>query len=179
MISKPFIPWWNEAMTGPSPTCEICGCLMVRTCHDNIERRNPGWECLSCDNYIADAKEKEKPKESTMTDETPEPQPEAPQQEAPSTFERDIAHVINRHSKENGSDTPDFILAAYLQNCLNAFNHAVQWRAAWYSPNGVPVEWRQTGPAPTEPQPEPEPINYVTTNPYCRGMGTQTDPGRP
>lgn len=36
MISEPFKPWWDEARTGPSPTCSACGCLMVRTMHDNI-----------------------------------------------------------------------------------------------------------------------------------------------
>src|SRR5580692_5744669 len=45
-----------------------------------------------------------------------------------STFEKDLAHVINRHSRENGSNTPDFILAAYLADCLENFNRITSWR---------------------------------------------------
>ena len=35
--------------------------------------------------------------------------------ERASAFERDLALVINYHSRENGSNTPDFILAQYLR----------------------------------------------------------------
>ena len=44
----------------------------------------------------------------------------------------DIASVLNRHSRENGSNTPDFILAQYLANCLDAFDLAIHQRAQWY-----------------------------------------------
>ena len=40
-------------------------------------------------------------------------------------FRADLAAVINRHSKENGSNTPDFILAVYLERCLAVFDLAV------------------------------------------------------
>jgi len=63
-----------------------------------------------------------------------------------SAFEKDIAEVINRHSEESGSNTPDFILARYLSDCLESYNRAVKWRALWYSPEGVPVALRQSGP---------------------------------
>ena len=43
----------------------------------------------------------------------------------------EIRTVLNRHSAENGSNTPDFILADYLLDCLRAFDHASQARAAW------------------------------------------------
>jgi hypothetical protein len=64
------------------------------------------------------------------------------------TLERAITTTINRFSAENGSDTPDFILAAYLTDCLNAFNRATRWRGKWYSPEGVPEGERETGPKP-------------------------------
>jgi len=48
------------------------------------------------------------------------------------TFRVEIEHLINRHSQENGSDTPDFILAEYLTDCLDAYDKAVQRREAWY-----------------------------------------------
>lgn len=47
-------------------------------------------------------------------------------------FEREISAVINRFSKENGSNTPDFILAEYLNECLKAFNTASRAREKWY-----------------------------------------------
>lgn len=56
-----------------------------------------------------------------------------------SDFERDLMGVINSHSLENQSGTPDFLLAEYLMDCLRAFNRAVAARAEW---RGEPVEFR-------------------------------------
>lgn len=47
-------------------------------------------------------------------------------------FEHDLRDLINRHSRENGSDTPDLVLAAYLVECLKAFDEAVVARDRWY-----------------------------------------------
>ena len=44
----------------------------------------------------------------------------------------EIQCAINRHSAENTSNTPDFILANYLIDCLTAFDAAVSHREAWY-----------------------------------------------
>lgn len=49
-----------------------------------------------------------------------------------SAFEEELRATLNRHSMENGSDTPDFILAEYLLNCLDAFDTAVTARSTWY-----------------------------------------------
>ena len=43
-----------------------------------------------------------------------------------------IASAINRVSAENGSDTPDFILADLLADVLKAFDKAVHARSRWY-----------------------------------------------
>jgi len=45
---------------------------------------------------------------------------------------KDIQHVLNSHSAENGSDTPDFILADYLLSCLAAYDAAMQCRETWH-----------------------------------------------
>ncbi len=45
----------------------------------------------------------------------------------------EIATVINRASVENRSDTPDFILAKYLERCLEAFEEASNARLSWWS----------------------------------------------
>ena len=49
-------------------------------------------------------------------------------------FRSDLESLINCYSKENGSDTPDHILADYLNDCLTAFDKAVLKRAKWYAP---------------------------------------------
>lgn len=43
-----------------------------------------------------------------------------------------IQSAINEHSAENGSNTPDFILAEYLMDCLASFDKAVSRREVWY-----------------------------------------------
>lgn len=48
------------------------------------------------------------------------------------SFEKELTELINRHSMENGSDTPDFILANYLINCLANWNFAILSRETWY-----------------------------------------------
>ena len=47
-------------------------------------------------------------------------------------FIKDLAAVINKHSMENGSNTPDFILAEYLYKCLSAFEITTNDRTKWY-----------------------------------------------
>jgi hypothetical protein len=54
------------------------------------------------------------------------------------TFEKELEALINRHSQENASNTPDFILAQYMAACLAAFNTAVQQREAWYHRDARP-----------------------------------------
>lgn len=49
-----------------------------------------------------------------------------------SNFEQEISSIINKYSLENVSNTPDFILARYLNNCLDAFNSATKTRSKWY-----------------------------------------------
>jgi len=47
-------------------------------------------------------------------------------------FREELQVLINRHSMENDSNTPDFILADYLQECLETFDKALQAREQWY-----------------------------------------------
>lgn len=48
-----------------------------------------------------------------------------------SEFEVELTRLLNRHSKENDSGTPDYILADYLQGCLDLWNKTVSRRADW------------------------------------------------
>lgn len=43
-------------------------------------------------------------------------------------FRKELKELINWHSIEKGSDTPNFVLAEYLTDCLEAFDKAVKKR---------------------------------------------------
>lgn len=47
-------------------------------------------------------------------------------------FKQNLKILLNRHCAENGSNTPDFILADYLLGCLHSFDSAVSARSTWY-----------------------------------------------
>ena len=51
---------------------------------------------------------------------------------APKGFTEELADLLNRHSMENESGTPDFILARHLTSCLVAWNCSMHEREAWY-----------------------------------------------
>jgi hypothetical protein len=53
-------------------------------------------------------------------------------------FVKELENCINRNSMENGSDTPDFILAEFLSDCLKAWNKAVKNRKIWYGESTGP-----------------------------------------
>jgi hypothetical protein len=48
------------------------------------------------------------------------------------TFMSELQALINRYSMENGSHTPDYILAEYMSNCLLVFDQAVNSRERWH-----------------------------------------------
>lgn len=72
----------------------------------------------------------------------------------------DIENAINRNSAENGSNTPDFILAEFLTDCLAAFDKASRAREKWYGADlriggtrQLPVATGGSGPDPSPEQP--------------------------
>lgn len=46
-------------------------------------------------------------------------------------FREELQALINSYCMENESDTPDFLLAAYLIKCLDAYNECVMQRDQW------------------------------------------------
>lgn len=48
-------------------------------------------------------------------------------------FEKALQGLINKHSMETESDTPDFILAQYMFSCLLAYQRAVMARDKYFS----------------------------------------------
>ena len=74
--------------------------------------------------------------------------PPTAEQIADSPLIRDLAAVLNTHSAEHLSDTPDFVLASYLNVCLLAFSRAVGARDRWLGRNPFPMQDpdQRTGP---------------------------------
>lgn len=47
-------------------------------------------------------------------------------------FNSELTGLLNRHSEENASNTPDWILRNYILGCLEAFNQGIRERDSWY-----------------------------------------------
>jgi hypothetical protein len=62
-----------------------------------------------------------------------------------SDLRKEIESAINRCSAENGSDTPDWILADYLIGCLSAYDVAVTAREKWYGREKKEVPFLPSG----------------------------------
>ena len=54
------------------------------------------------------------------------------------SFEDSLRDLINRHSEENESNTPDWILRNFIVSALIAFNEWVNARDKWYGINPEP-----------------------------------------
>ena len=50
-----------------------------------------------------------------------------------SEFEKKLAALLNEYSAEKGSDSPDYVLAMYLADCLKAWNRATIARDKWFA----------------------------------------------
>ncbi len=55
-----------------------------------------------------------------------------------SEFQKELAALINKHSIENETNTPDFILAEYLNDCLDSFSKLMEKRTDWYANIPIP-----------------------------------------
>lgn len=83
-----------------------------------------------------------------MSDETSPPSPDSAQEaierhtERRKEFRKELSSLLNRHSRENDSNTPDFILAQHLDGLLRCFELSVLARDKWYGiqprPGGGP-----------------------------------------
>ena len=59
-------------------------------------------------------------------------------------FYNELVSLINRYSKESESNTPDYILATYLEQCLFAFNFAIKMRDLHAQPSAYPYKQSPT-----------------------------------
>lgn len=96
-------------------------------------------------------------------------------------FKSELRAIINRCSMENGSNTPDFLLASYLVKCLENFNMAVTARDNWYgvhlNPGCSVINENPKATDPTLPTPLPCPTcGKFGLNPSCRSRPFHDDP---
>jgi hypothetical protein len=61
-------------------------------------------------------------------------------------FRKALEHTINCHNMESGSNTPDFVLAQFLDASLMALDRAVQRRESYYNPGGTNETTVKDGP---------------------------------
>ena len=54
----------------------------------------------------------------------------APECDSPD-FRSELSALLNKHNKEGGSNTPDFVLRDYLCDCLKSFDRATKRRNEW------------------------------------------------
>jgi len=47
-------------------------------------------------------------------------------------FKDELTTLINKYSMENGSDTPDYMLADYMMMSLMNFHYVTKRRTNWY-----------------------------------------------
>ena len=75
------------------------------------------------------------------------------------TFRRELATLLNKHSKENDSNTPDYILADYLIGCLKTFDRTIELRNAHFTLPANDIK-KQDDLLETEAQSIADSINY-------------------
>ncbi len=52
-------------------------------------------------------------------------------------FQEELGALINKHSLENESNTPDYVLATYLIKSLEAFNACIMLRDGWHGHSSI------------------------------------------
>lgn len=50
-----------------------------------------------------------------------------------SDFEKELTDLLNRYSIDQKTDTPDFVLARYLNDCINSLSTMIDKRENWSS----------------------------------------------
>ena len=91
--------------------CELCG-----------EPMPPGEDMFNFHGYSGPCPKPPLPLNTGFTGEIPNRR----------NFNDELTCLLNKYSKENGSNTPDFILADYLTKCLETWNHIIAEREDWY-----------------------------------------------
>ncbi len=101
------------------------------------------------------------------------------------TFGSELEKLINAYSLENGSNTPDFVLASFVKSCLDTWNLHTKERDRWYGNrsllgpgNDMPsvdtseISMLPISPAPAKPSATPK-IGPVPLKPLGLQFGLQ------
>jgi hypothetical protein len=72
--------------------------------------------------------------------------------EGMSDFKKELKTLLNAHSRENVSDTPDFVLAEYMSDCLRAFEKASKARDKWHQWDDAGKRIEHAAAEPSTPQ---------------------------
>ncbi len=49
------------------------------------------------------------------------------------SFQQALKNLLNTYSKENENNTPDYVLAEYLESCLDNYNATIKKRNEWFN----------------------------------------------
>ena len=117
------------------PDCPACDAGSHYMAVDNL-----GWYCnaescpgaRACVGPIWPTTPPNNTPPETSMDEIVEAAPNDNHKSRTTQLRQEVESAVNRCCGESGSDTPDFILATYLMNCLEAFDFAVRAREKWY-----------------------------------------------
>lgn len=150
---------WDECYTftenRPSPRtrCACGGWVFLTEWSAGVEQRLDGQVVTH---------RRDKPCYVGSDEDTPE--------QTPDNLPRELEALLNRYCAENVSGTPDFILAAYLLDCIKAFNDAVTKRADWRGestelPALIGLQ-----------QPDLEPFKCICPNQACRVHPSDPEP---
>jgi hypothetical protein len=63
------------------------------------------------------------------------------------TFVKELTILLNKYSRDNDANTPDYIMSEYLTKCLIAFTQAVRDRDEWFKPIARKPNPRRNPPA--------------------------------
>ena len=58
------------------------------------------------------------------------------------SFRKELEELLNKWSMENGSNTPDWILAGYVESCIESFDSGVNFRQQWHEAQAVSLPVR-------------------------------------
>jgi len=47
-------------------------------------------------------------------------------------LKKDLTSLLNNHSLESRSDTPDYMLADFMLGCLNVYENTIERRERWF-----------------------------------------------
>jgi len=115
---------WNNKLLDLS--YKLCTVIPEPTVYTEGQLRDATIYKLTISEIIDDCEEKLKAFNYELLDEIVTPEV---------SFSRELTSLLNKYSKENASNTPDFILANYITSCLHTFNIAIKAREKWYGEN--------------------------------------------